>query len=66
MLRSLHSSMRLLWLEKNWSTSNDTTRPLRLSKAFCAFNVDPNIISKCLWMAALSDDDITERSRQHE
>ena len=30
------------------------------------FNVEPNIITKCLWMAALSDDEISKRSRNHD
>ena len=27
------------------------------------FNVEPAVISKCLWMAALTDDEITRRSK---
>jgi hypothetical protein len=30
------------------------------------FKPEPNIISKCLWMAALGDDELTALSRTYE
>lgn len=41
---------------------------LRLLEASSKYNfkAEPNIISKCLWLAALSDAEITKLSRQYE
>jgi hypothetical protein len=41
---------------------------LRLLEASSKYNfkAEPNIISKCLWMAALSDDELTALSRKYE
>lgn len=38
---------------------------LRLLEASSKYNfeVEPHIVSKCLWLAALSDDEINKRSR---
>jgi hypothetical protein len=59
---------KLVNFERHHTAATIVKSLLRLLEASSryTFNVDPNIISKCLWMAALSDDDITERSRQHE
>ncbi|OAG03573.1 ras GEF [Paraphaeosphaeria sporulosa] len=59
---------RLVNFERHHTAATIVKSLLRLLEASSryTFNVEPNIISKCLWMAALSDDEITKRSRQFE
>ncbi|KAL5443256.1 hypothetical protein PMIN06_008773 [Paraphaeosphaeria minitans] len=59
---------RLVNFERHHTAATIVKSLLRLLEASSRymFNVEPNIISKCLWMAALSDDEITKRSRQYE
>ncbi|KAJ4346548.1 Guanine nucleotide exchange factor lte1 [Didymosphaeria variabile] len=59
---------KLVNFERHHTAATIVKSLLRLLEASSqyTFNVEPNIISKCLWMAALSDDEIAKRSRQHE
>ncbi|KAF1979527.1 ras GEF [Bimuria novae-zelandiae CBS 107.79] len=59
---------RLINFERHHTAATIVKSLLRLLEASSryTFNVEPNIISKCLWIASLSDDDITKRSRQYE
>ncbi|KAF2445903.1 ras GEF [Karstenula rhodostoma CBS 690.94] len=59
---------KLVNFERHHTAATIVKSLLRLLEASSryTFNVEPNIISKCLWMAALSDDEITKRSRQCE
>ncbi|CAO2654435.1 Nn.00g111680.m01.CDS01 [Neocucurbitaria sp. VM-36] len=59
---------RLVNFERHHTAATIVKNLLRLLEASSkyTFKVEPNIISKCLWLAALSDDEITKRSRQCE
>lgn len=59
---------KLVNFERHHTAATIVKNLLRLLEASSryTFNVEPNIISKCLWMAALSDDEITKRSRQYD
>ena len=59
---------RLINFERHHTAATIVKSLLRLLEASSryTFNVESNIISKCLWMAALSDDEIAKRSRQLE
>lgn len=59
---------RLVNFERHHTAATIVKSLLRLLEASSryTFNVEPNIITKCLWMAALSDDEITKRSRNYD
>lgn len=59
---------RLINFERHHTAAMIVKSLLRLLEASSryTFKAEPNIISKCLWMAALSDEDITELSRKYE
>ncbi|OAL45014.1 ras GEF [Pyrenochaeta sp. DS3sAY3a] len=59
---------KLVNFERHHTAATIVKNLLRLLEASSkyTFKVDANIISKCLWLAALSDDEITKRSRQCE
>jgi hypothetical protein len=59
---------RLVNFDRHHTAASIVKNLLRLLEASSkyTFKVEPHIISKCLWLAALSDDEITERSRQCE
>ncbi|KAJ8105803.1 hypothetical protein OPT61_g9960 [Boeremia exigua] len=59
---------RLVNFERHHTAATIVKNLLRLLEASSkyTFNVDPDLISKCLWLAALSDDEIAKRSRQCE
>lgn len=59
---------RLVNFERHHTAATIVKNLLRLLEASSKYNfgVDPDLISKCLWLAALSDDDIVKRSRQCE
>jgi hypothetical protein len=51
--------------ERHHTAATIVKNLLRLLEASSkyTFKVEPHIISKCLWLAALSDDEISKRSR---
>ncbi|KAF2878142.1 hypothetical protein BDV95DRAFT_479207 [Massariosphaeria phaeospora] len=57
---------RLVNFERHHTAAMIVKSLLRLLEASSkyAFKAEPHIVSKCLWMAALSDEEITARSRQ--
>ncbi|ORY13269.1 ras guanine nucleotide exchange factor domain-containing protein [Clohesyomyces aquaticus] len=59
---------RLVNFERHHTAAMIVKSLLRLLEASSkyAFRAEPNIISKCLWMAALSDDELTKLSRKLE
>jgi len=59
---------RLVNFERHHTAATIVKSLLRLLEASSRynFNPEPNVVSKCLWMAALSDDEISKRSRQLE
>ncbi|CAN9411147.1 unnamed protein product [Alternaria sp. RS040] len=59
---------RLVNFDRHHTAATIVKNLLRLLEASSkyTFNVEPHILSKCLWLAALSDEDITRRSRQCE
>ncbi|KAH6643997.1 hypothetical protein C7974DRAFT_12229 [Boeremia exigua] len=59
---------RLVNFERHHTAATIVKNLLRLLEASSKYNfsVDPDLISKCLWLAALSDDEIAKRSRQCE
>lgn len=59
---------RLVNFERHHTAATIVKSLLRLLEASSkyTFKAEPNIISKCLWLAALSDAEITKRSRQYE
>jgi hypothetical protein len=59
---------RLVNFERHHTAATIVKNLLRLLEASSryTFKVEPTIISKCLWLAALSDDEITKRSRACE
>ena len=59
---------RLVNFERHHTAATIVKNLLRLLEASSKYNfkVDPDLISKCLWLAALSDDEIAQRSRQCE
>ncbi|PVI00529.1 ras GEF [Periconia macrospinosa] len=59
---------RLVNFERHHTAATIVKSLLRLLEASSkyTFKVEPHIISKCLWLAALSDEDITNRSRSIE
>jgi|TARA_R110002003_G_scaffold63_5_gene5816 hypothetical protein len=56
---------RLVNFERHHTAATIVKNLLRLLEASSkyAFKVEPHIISKCLWLAALSDDELNTRSR---
>jgi hypothetical protein len=56
---------RLVNFERHHTAATIVKNLLRLLEASSkyAFKVEPHIISKCLWLAALTDDEISKRSR---
>jgi len=59
---------RLVNFERHHTAATIVKNLLRLLEASSKYNfkVEPNIVSKCLWLAALSDDEITRQSRRCE
>lgn len=59
---------KLVNFERHHTAATIVKNLLRLLEASSryAFKVEPSIISKCLWLAALSDEEITKRSRACE
>ncbi|KAF2640288.1 hypothetical protein P280DRAFT_32357 [Massarina eburnea CBS 473.64] len=59
---------RLVNFERHQSAATIVKSLLRLLEASSRYNfqAEPSVISKCLWLAALSDEDITQRSRNYE
>lgn len=59
---------RLVNFDRHHTAATIVKNLLRLLEASSKykFKVEPNIISKCLWLAALSDDEIAKRSRECE
>ncbi|KAF2996419.1 Guanine nucleotide exchange factor lte1 [Curvularia kusanoi] len=59
---------RLVNFERHHTAATIVKNLLRLLEASSkyTFRVDPDLISKCLWLAALSDDEIAKHSRQCE
>ncbi|KAJ4308740.1 Guanine nucleotide exchange factor lte1 [Neodidymelliopsis sp. IMI 364377] len=59
---------RLVNFERHHTAATIVKNLLRLLEASSKYNfkVDPDLISKCLWLAALSDDELAKRSRQCE
>lgn len=59
---------RLVNFERHHTAAAIVKNLLRLLEASSKYNfkIEPTIISKCLWLGALSDDEITKRSRQCE
>ncbi|UPX09844.1 Guanine nucleotide exchange factor lte1 [Ascochyta rabiei] len=59
---------RLVNFERHHTAATIVKNLLRLLEASSrySFRVDPDLISKCLWLAALSDDELAKRSRQCE
>jgi hypothetical protein len=59
---------RLVNFERHHTAATIVKNLLRLLEASSKYNfrVDPDLISKCLWLAALNDDEIAKRSRQCE
>ncbi|KAF1848279.1 ras GEF [Cucurbitaria berberidis CBS 394.84] len=59
---------RLVNFERHHTAATIVKNLLRLLEASSkySFKVEPTILSKCLWLAALGDDEITRRSRQSE
>ncbi|CAA9957384.1 RasGEF domain containing protein [Pyrenophora teres f. maculata] len=59
---------RLVNFDRHHTAASIVKNLLRLLEASSkyTFKVEPHIISKCLWLAALSDEEITQRSRQCE
>ncbi|KAF1939584.1 ras GEF [Clathrospora elynae] len=57
---------RLVNFDRHHTAATIVKNLLRLLEASSKydFKVEPHIISKCLWLAALSDEEITKRSRQ--
>ncbi|KAL5113518.1 Guanine nucleotide exchange factor lte1 [Pleosporales sp. CAS-2024a] len=56
---------RLVNFERHHTAASIVKNLLRLLEASSkySFKVEPHIISKCLWLAALTDDDISKRAR---
>jgi hypothetical protein len=56
---------RLVNFERHHISATIVKNLLRLLEASSkyAFKVEPHIVSKCLWLAALSDDEIAKHSR---
>ncbi len=56
---------RLVNFERHHTAATIVKNLLRLLEASSKYNlkVEPTLLGKCLWMAALSDDEITRRSR---
>jgi hypothetical protein len=59
---------RLVNFERHHTAATIVKSLLRLLEASSkyTFNIEPTIISKCLWIAALSDEELTKRSRLRE
>ncbi|KAF2625142.1 ras GEF [Macroventuria anomochaeta] len=59
---------RLVNFERHHTAATIVKNLLRLLEASSKYNfrVDPDLISRCLWLAALSDDELAKRSRQCE
>ncbi|KAF2688004.1 ras GEF [Lentithecium fluviatile CBS 122367] len=59
---------RLVNFERHHTAATIVKSLLRLLEASSkyTFKPEPNMVGKCLWMAALSDDEIAKRSRQYE
>jgi hypothetical protein len=59
---------RLVNFERHHTAAMIVKSLLRLLEASSkyTFKAEPNIISKCLWMAALGDEEITALSRTYE
>ncbi|KAI4659180.1 uncharacterized protein J4E78_005604 [Alternaria triticimaculans] len=59
---------RLVNFDRHHTAATIVKNLLRLLEASSkyTFNVEPHVLSKCLWLAALSDEEITRRSRQCE
>lgn len=59
---------RLVNFERHHTSATIVKNLLRLLEASSKYNfgVDPDLISKCLWLGALSDDELAKRSRQCE
>lgn len=59
---------RLVNFERHHTAATIVKNLLRLLEASSKYNfkVEPHIITKCLWLAALSDEEITRRSRMCE
>ncbi|KAF1930348.1 ras GEF [Didymella exigua CBS 183.55] len=59
---------RLVNFERHHTAATIVKNLLRLLEASSKYNfrVDPDLISRCLWLAALSDDELIKRSRQCE
>jgi hypothetical protein len=59
---------RLVNFERHHTAAMIVKNLLRLLEASSkyAFKPEPNIISKCLWLGALSDQELTTLSRRHE
>lgn len=59
---------KLVNFDRHHTAATIVKNLLRLLEASSkySFKVEPHIISKCLWLAALSDDEISKRSRQYE
>lgn len=59
---------RLVNFERHHTAATIVKNLLRLLEASSkyAFRVDPDLISKCLWLGALSDDELAQRSRHCE
>jgi hypothetical protein len=59
---------RLVNFERHHTAATIVKNLLRLLEASSkySFRVDPDLISRCLWLAALSDDELAKRSRRCE
>lgn len=59
---------RLVNFERHHTAAMIVKSLLRLLEASSkyAFKVEPHILSKCLWMAALGDEELTALSRRYE
>ena len=59
---------RLVNFDRHHTAATIVKNLLRLLEASSkyTFKVEPHIIGKCLWLAALSDEEITKRSHQYE
>ncbi|KAF2848186.1 hypothetical protein T440DRAFT_401811 [Plenodomus tracheiphilus IPT5] len=59
---------KLVNFDRHHTAATIVKNLLRLLEASSkyTFKVEPHIISKCLWLAALTDDEISKRSRQCE
>ncbi|KAF1963408.1 ras GEF [Byssothecium circinans] len=59
---------RLVNFERHHTAATIVKSLLRLLEASSRYNfrAEPTVVSKCLWLAALSDEEITQRSRSYE